>query len=158
MIEATEARSRKPEARGPQPGGWFCNVCSNDWRPATSDLRRTTPRFRSLDDLIRRAGLRRDEVVTLADIGALNAFGYDRRSALWQAERAVRPSGELFREDETAENAKSAEIFFENENSAVSTVSAVSSDRDVPCPLRPMTEGERLVADYAGMGLTTGRH
>jgi hypothetical protein len=40
--------------------------------------------------------LRRDEVVTLADIGALNAFGYDRRSALWQAERAVRPAGELF--------------------------------------------------------------
>ena len=36
--------------------------------------------------------------MTLADIGALNAFGYDRRSALWQAERAVRPSGELFDE------------------------------------------------------------
>ena len=50
----------------------------------------------SLDDLIARTGLRRDEVVTLADIGALNSFGYDRRSALWQAERAVRPSGELF--------------------------------------------------------------
>ena len=47
---------------------------------------------------IARTGLRRDEVVTLADIGALNAFGYDRRSALWQAERAVRPSGELFEE------------------------------------------------------------
>ena len=52
----------------------------------------------SLDDLVARTGLRRDEVVTLADIGALNAFGYDRRSALWQAERAVRPSGELFDE------------------------------------------------------------
>ena len=33
---------------------------------------------------------------TLAEIGALNAFGYDRRAALWQAERAVRPAGELF--------------------------------------------------------------
>ena len=52
--------------------------------------------------------------VTLADIGALNAFGYDRRSALWQAERAIRPSGELFRDEEgTAEDAKTAEIFFE---------------------------------------------
>ncbi len=58
-------------------------------------------RFVSLDDLIARTGVRRDEVVTLADIGALNAFGYDRRSALWQAERAVRPSGELF--DETGQ-------------------------------------------------------
>ncbi len=56
-------------------------------------------RFASLDDLVARTGLRRDEVVTLADIGALNTFGYDRRSALWQAERAVRPSGALF--DET---------------------------------------------------------
>ena len=46
-------------------------------------------RFASLDDLVARTGLRRDEVVTLADIGALNAFGYDRRSALWQAERAA---------------------------------------------------------------------
>ena len=63
---------------------------SHDWPVAAR------PRFASLDDLVTRTGLRRDEVVTLADIGALNAFGYDRRSALWQAERAVRPSGELF--------------------------------------------------------------
>ncbi len=61
-------------------------------------LPRTEGRFASLDDLIATAGLRRAEVVTLADIGALNSFGYDRRSALWQAERAVRPSGELFTE------------------------------------------------------------
>src|SRR5262249_15478296 len=27
-----------------------------------------------------------------------------------------------------------------------------------PCTLRPMTESERLVADYAGTGLTVGRH
>ena len=26
------------------------------------------------------------------------------------------------------------------------------------CPLKPMTEAERLVADYAGTGLTVGRH
>src|SRR4029079_7811032 len=29
---------------------------------------------------------------------------------------------------------------------------------DQSCPLKPMTEAERLVADYAGMGLTIGRH
>ena len=63
------------------------------------DASRATRRFASLDDLVARTGLRRDEVVTLADIGALNAFGYDRRSALWQAERAVRPAGELFETD-----------------------------------------------------------
>ena len=54
-------------------------------------------RSASLDDLVARTGLRRDEVVTLADIGALNSFGYDRRSALWQAERAVRPVGRAVR-------------------------------------------------------------
>jgi error-prone DNA polymerase len=133
---------------------WFCNNCSHDWTP-----RHRAPRFRSIEDLVARAGLRRDELVTLADIGALNAFGYDRRSALWQAERAIRPSGELFREEGTAEDAKTAEIFFEQELSASFADSAVSSDRDeAECPLKPMTEAERLVADYAGMGLTAGRH
>jgi error-prone DNA polymerase len=42
--------------------------------------------------------LRRDELATLAEIGALNAFGHDRRSALWQVERAARRPGELFEE------------------------------------------------------------
>ena len=54
-------------------------------------------RFVSLDDLIARTGARRDELVTLAEIGALNAFGHDRRTALWQIERAVKKEGELFK-------------------------------------------------------------
>src|SRR5471032_3037503 len=115
MLERVDASSK-----------WFCNNCSHDWTP-----RHRAPRFRSIDDLVARAGLRRDELVTLADVGALNAFGYDRRSALWQAERAIRPSGELFQEEEgTAETAKTAEIFFEKEFSASFALSAVSSDRD----------------------------
>ena len=83
MIEETAGRS-------------FCNVCSHEWPMRTMPPRR----FTSLDDLVARTGLRRDEVVTLADIGALNSFGYDRRSALWQAERAVRAAGELFRDED----------------------------------------------------------
>ena len=90
MIEETAGRS-------------FCNVCSHEW-PA----RMEPVRFASLDDLVARTGLRRDEVVTLADLGALNSFGYDRRSALWQAERAVRPSGGLFA-NEDAEGAEEAD-------------------------------------------------
>jgi error-prone DNA polymerase len=161
----------------------FCNNCSHDWRASSRSAKASagrTPRFTSLDDLVARTGLRRDELVTLADIGALNAFGYDRRSALWQAERAVRPTGELF--DEENATAEHAEMFFEKEFSALSAVSAVAvpavalsafdsvtaspqspvpsplADSEAPCPLKPMTEAERLVADYAGMGLSTGRH
>jgi error-prone DNA polymerase len=107
----------------------FCNVCSNEWT-VLSALRR----FRSIDELVRIVGLRRAEVTTLAEIGALNSFGLDRRSALWQAERAVRPAGELF-EPVAARDGKSS----------------IS-------PLPSMTEEERLVADYAGSGLTIGRH
>ena len=32
----------------------------------------------------------------LAEIGALNSLGHDRRSAMWQIERAIRPAGEIF--------------------------------------------------------------
>ncbi|MQA30611.1 MAG: DNA polymerase III subunit alpha [Luteitalea sp.] len=137
MLERAEAGSRTPET-------WFCNNCSHDWQPAPHRRRR----FTSIDDLVSRTALGRDELVALADIGALNSFGYERRSALWQAERAVRPSGELFaREEETTEPS------FENPI-AVSSVSSVAENR----PLTPMTEAERLVADYAGTGLTIGRH
>ena len=134
---------------------WFCNNCSHDWTP-----RHRAPRFTSIEQLVARTGLRRDELVTLADIGALNAFGYDRRSALWQAERAIRPGGELFQEEKekTGEHAESAEMLFENQDSADSAISAVFSEDTAECPLKPMTEAERLVADYAGMGLTAGRH
>ena len=52
-------------------------------------------RFLSIDDVVARAALRQEEVRTLAEIGALASFGGDRRTALWQAERAGRPAGPL---------------------------------------------------------------
>ena len=72
-IPIPDPGSRNPGSRIPDPG-----------------------RYASIDDLVARVRLRRDELATLADIGALNAFGHHRRSALWQIERAVRPAGELF--------------------------------------------------------------
>jgi len=132
---------------------WFCNNCSHDWTSRPADSRAIQPkRFTSLDDLVARTGLRRDEVVTLADIGALNSFGYDRRSALWQAERAVRPSGELF--DEAGEAGDAGEAEWEKPLDLPASP-VLPADT---CPLRPMTEAERLVADFAGMGLSAGRH
>jgi error-prone DNA polymerase len=146
-------------------GGMFCNVCSHEWHGAA-----VTPprRFASLDDLVSRTGLRRDEVVTLADIGALNSFGYDRRSALWQAERAVRPAGALLAYedppalDDATPSFGAAGALAVPVSARPTDSGAASPEHRTPspetCPLKPMTESERLVADYAGTGLTIGRH
>ena len=137
----------------------FCNNCSHSWSTSREPRVTRHGRFASLDELVARVGLRRDELVTLADIGALNAFGYDRRSALWQAEQAVRPSGELFA-TLNAEHTEPENMLFEEEESSADTSHeprAASHEADLT-PLRPMTEAERLVADYEGTGLSIGRH
>jgi error-prone DNA polymerase len=126
-----------------QNGGSFCNVCAHEW--ADRDEPRAAsrePRYHSIDDLVARTGLRRDELATLAAIGALNAFGYDRRGALWQIERASRPSGELFDESRAPEPSSSRSP-------------GPPSSRS---PLQPMTLLERVKADYDGSGLTIGPH
>jgi error-prone DNA polymerase len=143
--------------------GYFCNVCAHEWGnttavSVTSDQSTVAivksgassqppaasrqPRYVSLDDLITRTGVRRDELATLAEIGALNAFGYDRRTALWQIEKAVRPKGELFDSDPGFRPDPGSRI----------------PDPDTSSPLRPMTPPERLMADYAGTSLTIGPH
>ena len=97
----------------------------------------------------RRTGIRRDELATLAEIGALNAFGHDRRSALWQIERAVRPAGELFEEAD----ARTADR--RPEPGRGSRIAGSGSDRPPPCS---DDAAERLMADYAGTSLTIGPH
>jgi error-prone DNA polymerase len=117
--------------------------------------------FTSIHDLTRRVPeLRKDELTTLAEIGALNSVSsfqfpvsrkseaipvdshwkpetgnrklqLHRRDALWQVERAVRGSGPLL------DNLP---------------------DPDAPSPLQPMNHEERLVADFHGTGLTVGPH
>jgi error-prone DNA polymerase len=86
--------------------------------------------FTSVADLTHRAGVDRGELETLASIGALAAFGGTRRASLWMAARAS--AGPLF-------NMVERGLAPEN-------------------PLHEMNEGEQLVADYAGTGVTLGRH
>jgi error-prone DNA polymerase len=94
--------------------------------------------FASVDKLATRVpALNRKELVALARIGALNSLGEveHRRDALWQVEQAGRAVGPLLR--------------------------GAGNDPNVartPMPLRQMTTDERLAADYAGTGLTTGPH
>jgi len=117
--------------------------------------------FESIADLARRVpSLRRNELVMLADIGALNSLGqsgnaqsspscspnessdsklvtrnsklsFHRRDALWQVERVARHPGPLLERIREA---------------------------DESSPLEPMTHEQRLVADFRGTGLTVGRH
>ncbi len=126
--------------------------------------------FTSIDDLKRRVPqIQKDELVLLAEIGALNFVGahlgvrpdagngadtqvrpyVHRRTALWQVERAARPTGPLLEmnpqispmdTEESVKSAQSADSF------------------DVDSPLAMMTSEERLVADYRGTGLTVGPH
>jgi error-prone DNA polymerase len=140
MIEVTgECRTKKDTERS-----CFCNTCAHQW------IMTLTPvgRFASIEQLVQCTGLRRDELATLADIGALNAFTNDRRSALWQVERVVRPEGVLFVEGEAREGTPRDMPDWRYANHVAEDVS----------PLPSMTPDDRLRADYAGMGLTIGPH
>src|SRR5580704_7784842 len=110
--------------------------------PAAQSLvrERSLAPFASIQDLACRVPeLRKDELTTLAEIGALNAVASEirradathRRDAMWQVERAVRWSGPLLDE---------------------------LSEIDEEPPLAAMTDEERLVADFRATGLTVGPH
>jgi error-prone DNA polymerase len=146
----------------------FCNNCAHEWKPEAG-------RFRSIEDLVKRTGVNREELSVLAEIGALNAFGYTRREALWQVERAVRPAGELYEEEagsrqQAAGGGWTESLATENEERKTETgrtphpaPGAAPSTRHpapgtVPSPLPEMTPVERVVADYEGTGLTIGPH
>ena len=134
---------------------------SEDGRPTSDDKQQA--RYASIEDLITRTGIRREELATLAGIGALNAFGHHRRSALWQIERAVRPSGELFEEHSVEipePRTPSPESRAPSPESRTPSPEprAPSPESRAPSPLRAMSPSERLMADYAGTSLTIGPH
>jgi error-prone DNA polymerase len=157
-------------------GGVFCNICAHEWGGNRSDVAgrdasaSTSPesrapsrgqRFSSIDDLIARTDVRRDELATLAEIGALNAFGYDRRSALWQIEKAIRPAGELFTGDTDRDSGfgtRDSGQTFPLPSFGSPEPRAPSPESRQESPLRPMNPAERVMADYAGMSLTIGPH
>jgi error-prone DNA polymerase len=103
-----------------------------------TEERRKNGAFRFAEDLaLRIPSLSRRELTRLAQIGALNQLDgiRHRRDALWQIERAGRPEGPLLRQQ-----------------------SEWLRNVDEALPLAQMNVEERLVADYAGTGLTVGKH
>ncbi|HWY40869.1 MAG TPA: error-prone DNA polymerase [Chthoniobacterales bacterium] len=98
---------------------------------------RNARQFRSLDDFKRRIALSKEELRTLAELGALNCFAKHRRAAMWKVEEQLH--------DDLVGSARCADR---------------TSQRDVPTesPLLPMTVQERVTADYRTMNLTAGPH
>ncbi|HEY2081356.1 MAG TPA: error-prone DNA polymerase [Verrucomicrobiae bacterium] len=94
--------------------------------------------FASLLDFKQRTRLNKDELRTLAEIGALNCFAAHRRDALWEVEKPLRQDD-----------------LFEVNTAAVDTAAVI--DRRYS-PLARMSYPERIQADFAGMQLTTGAH
>ncbi|MGA7709854.1 MAG: OB-fold nucleic acid binding domain-containing protein, partial [Acidobacteriaceae bacterium] len=95
-------------------------------------------RFNSAEDLAQRVPLlNRKELTLLARIGALNQLNgvEHRRDALWQVERAGKLEGPLFQRN----------------------VASLQDDSEGK-PLLQMNTEERMIADYAGTGLTVGKH
>jgi len=86
--------------------------------------------FVSLTDFKKRVRLNKDELRTLAGIGALNCLADHRRAALWEGECPSR-EGDLFEPRAGSEETS---------------------------PLVPMTYPERIQSDFSGMRLTTGKH
>ena len=84
----------------------------------------------SVADLARRAGLNRKDLKCLAAAGALQSLAGHRRSAHWAASGVEKETAFL----PSAMEAK-GEVEFE-----------------------PLAEGEEILADYASLGLTLGRH
>ncbi len=93
--------------------------------------------FTSLRDLVCRVPeLQKDEITALAELGALNALPKQksdrhRRGALWQAELALQPVGDLLEP---------------------------AVDESVASPLELMTLGQRTFADFSNSGLSIGVH
>jgi error-prone DNA polymerase len=132
--------------------------------------------FTSIHDLTRRVPeLRKDELTTLAEIGALNAIGNSPQShrdteknkstiknqnsfmafsvsepALSEVEGCLRGEKNLHRRDalwQVERAVRTSGPLLENE-----------PEPDSPSPLQPMNHEERLVADFHGTGMTVGPH
>jgi error-prone DNA polymerase len=135
--------------------------------------------FTSIHDLTRRVPeLRKDELTTLAEIGALNFTG--KRSSISNFQLLINKTEKLGKNEEfqsTIGNRKSKipqnkiptqhSVLFHRRDALWQVEKAVRrsgplleefSEPDSLSPLQVMTHEERLVADFHGTGLTVGPH
>ena len=127
--------------------------------------------FASIADFAARTGSRRDELMALAEIGALASLPArpgeppaTRRAALWQAEAASRRGDGLFARVEPLEDAGAVP---QDDAGVAPQDKAGTRLRDAPArhpagrttsPLPEMDLRQRVAADLRGTGLTVGPH
>jgi len=114
---------------------------------------RKKQQFDSLEAFKRRIPLSKDELRTLAELGALNCFAEHRRAAMWDVE-------ETLHDDLLGSAGVSPAVSRTSRDTARDLFGggAEKSGRVARAPLPPMTLPERVKADYDTMNLTTGPH
>ncbi len=126
----------------------FCVVNGLQQEHAEEFVRQRQDRkFESLEDFKRRVPLSKDELRTLAELGALNCFAEHRRAAMWRVE-------------EQAPDALFAVAGIGDPGPSMSTLLPPTgiTDPGYNVTLAPMTLPERVRTDYETMNLTTGPH
>ncbi len=158
IVRDSQHHGLKVRAIDVNRSDWFCTIeLSNELMPkhelrmglryvrglrrgageAVVRERNSSGPFCSVEEVCHRVPeLRKEELASLAEVGALNSTysskeNGHRRTALWDVARAIQEPGPLF-----------------------ANIKAESLE----APLECMTNEERLVADYRGTGLTTGPH
>jgi error-prone DNA polymerase len=143
-------------------------------------LERLNASFTSIHDLTRRVPeLRKDELNTLAEIGALNAIGNSPRRHRDTENNKISVDGSSRILTDSINNQKSkinnfsvppwlrGEKTLHRRDALWQVERAVRGsgplleqqpEPDAPSPLQPMNHEERLVADFHGTGLTVGPH
>jgi error-prone DNA polymerase len=129
---------------------------------------RTHAPFASIHDLTRRVPeLRKDELTTLAEIGALNAIGNSPlshrdtekiKSTIKNPNSVIVSSVPLCLCGERKLHRRDALWQVERAVRAAGPLLETQLEPDEPSPLQPMNHEERLVADFHGTGLTVGPH
>jgi error-prone DNA polymerase len=126
---------------------------------------RQDPPFDSLDDFKRRVPLAKDELRTLAELGALNCFAEHRRAAMWEVEEAIHDdllgSARVPRSQTSLLLHRPSEPHFDQSlfrRDAETNTRDACAPQNPDSPLPPMTLPERVKADYETMNLTTGPH
>ncbi|MCI0820647.1 MAG: error-prone DNA polymerase, partial [Chloroflexi bacterium] len=93
--------------------------------------------FRSLFNFLERTSLKRESIGNLIACGAFDSFGLERRQLLWQL-------GLLYRSEDRNRSERQLAL-------------ALPVEQDM-VPLRPMTDWDRMTADYTILGMSPSHH